>query len=104
MVEDAVELADLIWELRRELSRAMWSGEHADLRFRADQVQLELTVGVEKVREPGAKVRFWVFEAGATGRRAATVTQKITLVLQPVRADSPADAALIAGDELPNEE
>ncbi|MDX3850271.1 trypco2 family protein [Streptomyces sp. AK02-01A] len=104
LVDDAVELADMIWQLRQELSRAMWAGEHADLRFKAEQVELELTVAVERTREPGVKVRFWVFDANASARKANMVTQRITLTLQPVRMDQPDRAALISGDELPGED
>ncbi|MET9438034.1 trypco2 family protein [Streptomyces sp. NPDC006551] len=103
-MENAVELADMITQLRQELSRAMSEGDHADLRFQAERVELELTVGMEKSREPGAKVRFWVLEAGAAARQATTATQRITLTLQPVRADAPNLPALISGAELPDED
>lgn len=103
-MHDAVELADMIEQLRRELSRAAWAGESSDLRFRAEQVELELTVAVERSREPGVKVRFWVFDANATARTAGMVTQRIKLTLQPVRADVPDQPALIAGAELRDED
>ncbi|MET8324820.1 trypco2 family protein [Streptomyces sp. NPDC005181] len=99
-MNDAVELADMIAQLRQELSRAMSAGADTDLRFKAERVELELTVGVERTHEPGVKVRFWVFDAGATAKRSATVTQKLTLTLQPVRTDAPDEMALISGDEL----
>lgn len=102
-MNDAVELADMIARLRQELSRAMSAGADTDLRFKAERVELELTVGVERTHEPGVKVRFWVFDAGATAKRSATVTQKLTLTLQPVRTDTPDQMALISGDELPGE-
>lgn len=103
-MNDAVELADMIAQLRRELSRAMSDGEDSDLKFKAERVELELTVGVERTREPGVKVRFWVFDAGASAKRSATVTQKLALTLQPVRADAPEQVALISGDELLGED
>lgn len=102
-MDGAVELADMIGQLRQELSRAMVAGEHADLRFEAETVELELAIGVEKARQPGARVRFWVFDVGADVRHASTATQKITLVLRPVTADAPHHPATIAGDELPGE-
>ncbi|MCW6006435.1 hypothetical protein K1W54_17905 [Micromonospora sp. CPCC 205371] len=103
-MDDAVELADLIWQLRHELSRAMWAGENADLKFRAESVELELTVGLERVREPGVKVRFWVFDAGAGGKRAATTTQTIRLTLSPIQPGSAEQPAIISDDELSNED
>ena len=103
-VDDAVELADMIAQLRTELSRAMAAGDGADLRFKAERVELELTVGVERTREPGVKVRFWVFDASASAKRAATATQRLTLTLQPVRADAPDESAMIGGDEMLGED
>ncbi|MBT2489454.1 hypothetical protein J7E96_13180 [Streptomyces sp. ISL-96] len=103
-MNDAVELADMIAQLRRELSRAMTAGEDSELRFKAERVELELTVGVERTHEPGVKVRFWVFDASTAAKRSATVTQKLTLTLQPVRADMPDQMALISGDELLGED
>ncbi|MDG4827662.1 hypothetical protein O7635_37965 [Asanoa sp. WMMD1127] len=103
-MDDAIELADMIWQLRSELTRAMWGGEGKDLRFKADSVELELTVAVEKAREPGVKVRFWVLEGNAGTRRASTVTQVIRLTLQPVRGDDPERAALIGGAGVRDEQ
>ncbi|MFB6806529.1 MULTISPECIES: trypco2 family protein [unclassified Streptomyces] len=103
-VDDAVELADMIAQLRAELSRAMSAGKDSDLRFKAERVELELTVGVERTTEPGVKVRFWVFDASASAKRSTTVTQKLTLSLQPVSADAPERTALISGDALLGED
>ncbi|GAA2397172.1 trypco2 family protein [Dactylosporangium salmoneum] len=103
-MDDAIQLADVIWQLRHELSRAMWAGENADLKFEADAVNLELTVAVERSADPGIKVKFWVLDANAGTKRATTVTQKIQLSLRPVRADAPGRPATISGEALPGEE
>ncbi|MEU6882742.1 trypco2 family protein [Streptomyces sp. NPDC046712] len=103
-MENAVELADIIAQLRQDLSRAMAEGEGADLRFQAEQIELELTVGVERSREPGVRVKFWVFDAGASARQATTATQRLTLTLQPVRPDAPDRPVFISGDELHGED
>jgi hypothetical protein len=102
-VDDAVELGDMITQLRSELSRAMADGAESGLRFQAEKLELELTVGVERSREPGAKVRFWVFDVHDSARSARMATQRITLTLQPVRGDAPDRPALISGAELPDE-
>ncbi|QKW08930.1 hypothetical protein HUT18_23655 [Streptomyces sp. NA04227] len=102
-MDDAVELADMIAQLRGELSRAMADGEGQGLRFQAEKLELELTVGVERSREPGAKVRFWVFDVHGSARSAQMSTQRITLTLQPVRADATDRPALISGAELDDE-
>ncbi|MEV0128802.1 trypco2 family protein [Dactylosporangium sp. NPDC050688] len=103
-MDDAIQLADVIWQLRHELSRAMWAGEHADLRFEAESVDLELTVAMERVREDGVKVRFWVLDGNAGSKRTSVVTQKLALKLRPIRADEPGRPATISGAALPDEE
>ncbi|HZN18258.1 MAG TPA: trypco2 family protein [Micromonosporaceae bacterium] len=97
-MDDGIELADLIWQLRHELSRAAWAGEHTDLRFEAGPVELELTVAVERSTAPGVKARLLVVDAEMGARRASTVTQRIHLTLYPRRADAPDRSPLIAGD------
>jgi hypothetical protein len=86
-MDDGIELSAVIWQLRHELSRAMWGGEDADIRFDVGPIQLELTVAVEKATQPAMKAKLLVLEAGADLRRAATTTQKINLTLTPRRAN-----------------
>ena len=101
-MDDAIELADLIWQLRSELTRAMMTGEGKELRFRADVVELELTVAVEKSRDPKLAIKFWVLDASAGSKRAATTTQKLRLSLRPVSGDGET-SALISGESFANE-
>jgi hypothetical protein len=96
-MDDGIELADLIWQLRHEMSRAMWAGEHTDLRFEAGPVELELTVVVEKSSRPGVKAKLVVVDAEWAAGRASTVTQRIHLTLHPRRADAPDRSPLISG-------
>jgi Trypsin-co-occurring domain 2 len=102
-MSDGIELADMIFRLRSELSRAMWAGQNADLRFKAESVELELTVGLEKSTDPKIAVRFWVLDMSAGKQVTSTVTQKITLKLRPVPAADPESDALIDGAALPGE-
>jgi hypothetical protein len=97
-----VELAQVIGQLRRELSAAMRDGEGEDLRFELGPVELELTVAVSKEAGPNAKVRFWVIELGAEGTVASQATQRITLTLDP-RRRGVAGKPLIAGPERTGE-
>lgn len=103
-MDDAVQLADIIWQLRHELSRAMWAGEQADIKFEAETVELELTVGIERSREPGAKVNFWVFDINAATKRSSTIMQRISLTLHPIKTGEPGRPAAISGAELPDED
>jgi hypothetical protein len=101
--DTAIELSDLIWQLRGELIRAMWGGEHKELRFRAETIELELSIGVEKRGGSKAEAKFWVLGLGATGERTASNTQRLRLTLKPVLADDPDQSALIDGVALPGE-
>ncbi len=99
----AVELAEVIGQLRAELTAAMTVGAGEDLRFGLGPVELELTVAVNKEATAGAKVRFWVVEGGADGKLASTTTQKIKLTLDPYRAGQRGVRPDILGDEMPGE-
>jgi hypothetical protein len=99
----AVELAELIGQLRAELTEAMHAGDGADLRFELGPVELELTVAVDKEAKPGAKVRFWVMELGADMKAASSTTQRIKLKLDPRRVGQPDRQPLISGSEQPGE-
>jgi NTP-dependent ternary system trypsin peptidase co-occuring protein len=98
-----IELAELIGQLRAELSAAMAAGEGEELRFELGPVQLELAVKVDKEAKAGAKVRFWVVDASTDGKLASSTTQTIKLTLDPHRAGSPGVKPVIAGGEREGE-
>jgi Trypsin-co-occurring domain 2 len=97
-----VELAQVIGQLRRELSAVMRVSEGEDLRFELGQVESELTVAVSKEAGPNAKVRFCVIELGADGKVASQATQRITLTLDR-RRRGVAGKPLISGSEQAGE-
>lgn len=99
----AIEVAELIGQLRSELNTATQAGKGEDLRFELGPIELELSVGVEKEAKPGAKVRFWVVELGTDAKLSSTNTQKIKLTLQPRRASQPGRTPDVSGDEAPGE-
>ena len=99
----AIEVAELIGQLRTELNTATETGKTEDLRFDLGPIELELTVAVGKEAKPGAKVRFWVVELGADAKLSATNTQKIKLTLQPRRASQPGRKPDVSGNEVPGE-
>lgn len=99
----AVELAELIAQLRAELAEAMRAGEDAGLRFELGPVELELALAVGKEGGAGGKVRFWVAELGTEGKVSHTATQRIKLVLEPRITGSPDRRPLISGEEVDGE-
>ncbi|SHG26434.1 trypco2 family protein [Streptoalloteichus hindustanus] len=98
-----IELAELIGQLRAELSAAMAAGEGEKLRFELGPVELELTVKVEKEAGAGAKVRFWVVDAATGGKAASSTAQTIKLTLDPHPAGTPGVRPVIAGGEREGE-
>jgi Trypsin-co-occurring domain 2 len=78
-----IELAELIGDLRDELTKAVAQANPNGLRFELGAVTLDVTVAVAKEAKPGAKVKFWVVELGADAAVSRTSTQQISLTLQP---------------------
>jgi hypothetical protein len=68
-----------------------------------------LTVTVGREASPGAKIRFWVVEAGADARISREAVQDIKLVLTPRDMRAPLDPdgkpppPLIEGKPVPGE-
>lgn len=79
----AIELAELIGQLRAELTAAMRKGENSELRFELGTVELELNVAVDKEAKSGGKVKFWVVEAGSDVSVKSSQTQRVKLSLNP---------------------
>ncbi|GAA0911648.1 trypco2 family protein [Virgisporangium aurantiacum] len=102
-MDDAVELADLIGQLRGELSRAMWAGEHGDIRFVPGPVELELTISIEKTTGGDGRIRFWVLDGGASRSSTAMVTQRLTMTLDPRLASDPDRRPQISGRSFEGE-
>lgn len=84
-----VELASVIRQLRAELNEALADAEGERLRFELGPVQVSLTVTVGREVAPGAKVRFWVIEAGADAQVSREAVQDIKLVLTPIDTQAP---------------
>jgi hypothetical protein len=104
-----VELASVIRQLRAELNEALADAEGERLRFQLGPVEVSLTVTVGREAAPGAKVRFWVIEAGADAKFSREAVQEIKLVLTPVDTQAPvgpdgkAAAPLITGRPVEGE-
>lgn len=79
----------MVRQLRAELNEAMDESEGERLRFELGPVELSLTVTVGREATPGAKIRFWVIEAGADAKISREAAQDIKLVLTPVDVGAP---------------
>ncbi|MCP2323371.1 hypothetical protein HDA40_001878 [Hamadaea flava] len=102
MSTDEVTIADLIFQLRGDLSRAAWHGEGKDLKFKVGPVELELAVVVDSSRSAGGKASLWVVDVSAGSERSSQVTHRIKLTLQPIGPDG--ESSQISGLAEPGEE
>jgi hypothetical protein len=104
-----LELASVVRQLRAELNEAMSEAGDERLRFELGPVELTLTVTVSREATPGAKIRFWVVEAGADVRASRAAEQEIKLILTPRDMEAPPGPdgrpgpPLIEGKPVPGE-
>jgi hypothetical protein len=98
-----IELASLVRQLRAELTEALADGAGERLRFELGPVELTLTVTVGREATPGARIRFWVVEAGADAKVSREAIQEIKLSLTPKDMANPGGRPLISGPEVPGE-
>jgi len=95
-----LKLAEFVADLRSELVEAMRAAEGESLQFELGPVEVELTIAVDKEAKPGAKVKFWVVEAGAEARIASTNTQKLKLRLDPKDRSRGGRPPIISGESV----
>lgn len=98
-----LKLAEFVADLRSELVEAMQAAEGESLQFELGPVEVELTIAVDKEAKPGAKVKFWVVEAGAEARIASTNTQKLKLRLDPKDRSRGGRPPIISGESVHGE-
>lgn len=84
---DQIGLKEAIEAVRAELIGAMHSGAQEEIQFRVGSVQLEFQVAVTKEADGKAGVRFWVVEAGASGKLSSAATHTVRVALDPVTRD-----------------
>jgi hypothetical protein len=97
-----IELAEMIAQLRTELSAAMSAARDEELRFELGAVELEAEFVVERSGTAEGRVRFWVVEAGAGGHTGNSTTHRVTLTLEPRLRDSEARPQ-VSGDAVERE-
>jgi len=78
-----IRLAEMVQELRQELTAAIAAGEGEDLRFRLGEIELEAEVVVTKEGSGKAGVKFWVMDAELGGSAEKKSVHRIKLRLEP---------------------
>ena len=86
-MEEKIELADVISQLRTELFQAGEKGKDHSLKFIVDEAEVELSVAVAKEGSGKASVKFWVYNAEAGGSISGATTQRVKLKLRPATVD-----------------
>jgi Trypsin-co-occurring domain 2 len=78
-----VAFADFVAALRDQIRAAQVDADPG-LPIEIGPVSVEFTLLTRREGEGKAGVRFWVVEAGVSGRMASESTQKVTMQLQPL--------------------
>ncbi|WP_327010529.1 hypothetical protein OHA72_26665 [Dactylosporangium sp. NBC_01737] len=104
MLDNGIELADVIRQVRGEFALDMWEGENKGLWFRLGRVELELEPAVSRSTRPGVKARLMVVDVEAGHERTSMAHHRITVVPEPRMRDDPDRPPLISGPALDGEE
>jgi hypothetical protein len=92
LTDPPIELSEFVGALRAELEKARAAGDAArqrgsDIRFGVGQVTVEFTVAASREGQGQAGVKFYVFSLGGSVTASTETTQRVTLTLNPTRAD-----------------
>ncbi len=79
-----IRLSELITDLRSELAEAQKQGAGKEPRFKVEEIEIELKVGITKEIDGETKVKFWVYEAGLKGGVSEEDLQRVLLRIKPV--------------------
>ena len=93
--DGAVVLSDALESLREGLELAWAKSRDKSLRFRVDDVTLTLQVVARREQGGGAKVRWWVIEAGADVKAGGETMQTLVLHLTPALYDEAGHATAL---------
>ncbi len=94
MAEGAgVELADFVAALRDQI-RIAQAGADPGLPIEVGPITLEFTVTTRREGEGKAGVKFWVVDAGVSGKLGHEATQKVTMQLTPRAPDGQGPARI----------
>jgi hypothetical protein len=80
---DKIPLSEMLAELREELLEAQVQGEEQALKFRIEDIEIELQVGTTREGKGKGSVKFWVYNAEAGVGASQAKTQRLKLKLKP---------------------
>lgn len=85
--DPGIPLADLIDAIRGELETAARNARGRQLQFAVEDVKLEVDVTTTGTRGAEGGLKVWAITIGASGSRANTASQRVTLSLSAVGPD-----------------
>ena len=84
---DKIALSEMLGQLRQDLLQAQGEGVGSELKFRIEDIEIELQIVATKAVGGDVGVKFWVYNADAKVNASEAKTQKLKLKLKPVSAD-----------------
>jgi hypothetical protein len=92
-----IRLADAIKELRAEIGRARREGEGEDVRFKAKEIEVELSVDFGWTAEASGEVSKWIpfVDLSAKGGAGQNTLHKVKLTLEIDTAGNPAKGLIV---------
>ena len=100
--DNSISLADLIYQLRSDLSLAAWQGEQRSPKFEVGPIELEVSVVVDSARSGSITAKLVLVDASAGANKTSHSTHRIKLTLQPI--DEHGRKSQVSGQEIDNEE
>lgn len=96
-----MDLATALEGLRQELQTAWEQSSGERVRFKVSDVSLTVEAVARRDVQGGAKVRWWLIEAGAEATRGSETTQTLQLKLEPKLYDEHGGSAPldVAGEQ-----
>lgn len=93
-----IELSTMLSALRTELFASQQEAKDKAIKFKVEDVELEIQLAVAKEDKIGAGVKFWVLNASGDFKETSQVTHKIKLKLKPETASGDSIKVNAVGD------
>ena len=94
-----IGLSEMVLALRQELLQAQQQGENMDLKFKVEDIDLEVEVLTTMEGTGKGGVKFWVCNAEAQAKFAKAKTHKLRLKLKPLSGTNPSGTLEISDDD-----
>ena len=83
-----IELADMLVGLRKELVKAQEIAAKERLKFRLDDIEVEVKMGITKKDAVKGELKFWVIDSSGELSNEDQQTQTLRLKLTPISFDN----------------